>query len=196
MTNVDKTVIKEITKQHKDKIRLYHNSIVEYVQDFKDSLVEEGKCYRDTSVTNALRDIVGYLKAHRKLVFKELDELTASLLQEEPTEELTKSAYNLIKKILTEHHRGLSNEIISTICKNVDTYPDRWTNANLMKTAVVDIITSMFNKDLFVLLELLDENVVTTETVLIAGLKKENARLKAQLNAYNAAIAEAKKKFC
>jgi hypothetical protein len=182
MTNVDKTVIKENTKQHKAIIRTAHNNIVEYVQDFKGYLIQEGRMDRDEDVINTLRGIVGYLKAHKKLVFKELDELAESLLQEEPVEELTKSSYNLIKKILAEHHRDLSNEIISTICKHIDTNPDRLNNVNFMKTVVVDVVTSLFNKDLFVLLELLDENVVTTETVLIAGLKEENSRLKAQLD--------------
>lgn len=183
MTNVYKQAIKEITKAHKFKIKDFHNDILTEIHAFQADLQEQP--HVDTRVVNMfITSVVGYLRCCRKLANNELDSLATSLLQEDPTQELTKDNYNKVKLIVSEHHSELSNAVVEDIFDKVEfyTHTGKLKNRILLRKSITDVVKDTFDCDLLSLLEELDESVTTVETVSIDELKKENMRLKAMLD--------------
>jgi gas vesicle protein len=195
MSNAKQEAVKAITKEHKDKIKLFHNEFTKYVKEFKDFLISEGRSETDEDVINTLKGILGYLKTYKNLTIYELESLCDNMLQEDPVQELTKDAYNLIKKIIVDNSHDLSAELIKNIKSFISDsgYSVQVSRKNML--AIADIINVTVSRDVFSTIQLMDEEIVTVETDSMEDLKKENASLKAELEAYKKAIADVKKKF-
>lgn len=184
MSDEIKTAVKEITKEHKNRIRTMHDNILSDLNHIE-SNIDRRTAIQTSSVQEILRIVHAYLKTYKKHTFYELNKLAETFLQEDPGTEITAGAYDQIKDLITSNNStDLPDDITRYICDKLISCG--YKKINNIKSTINSVVRDRLAANLIVLFEEMDENTVTVETVNIEELKKENASLKAKLAAIEA----------
>lgn len=193
MSDVNKEALDSITKEHKDRIKEFHVKVMSDISESIKTLTEYSQVQSRLAIAG-LMNVLDYFKSYRKLAYGELDKLAETFLQEDPGMEVTAGAYDQIKDLITSNNStDLPDDITRYICDKLISCG--YKKINNIKSTINAVVRDRLAANLTVLFEEMDENTVILETESNEELKKENASLKAELEAYKKAIDDVKKKF-